>query len=72
MVFPYPKGLIIIKCGFYILFYVSCVVNVFAGLWYLTSGIKALSSATKKGNFFSVLHFFQREREREKGSQHSG
>jgi hypothetical protein len=36
MLFPYPKGLIIIKCGFSILFYISSVVNVFAYLWYLT------------------------------------
>jgi hypothetical protein len=40
------------------------VVFLYSSLWYLTSGIRALSSATKRGNFFFYFCiFFQEEKE---------
>ena len=69
MVFPYLKGLVIIKWWFSILFHISCVVIVFryiwiycdilySGLWFLTSGIRALSLAGVVGNYFLFLQIF--------------
>jgi hypothetical protein len=70
MVFPYLKGLVIIKCGF---FYLACgsivysvfVVIIFVDLyWYLTSGIRALSLAGVVGNYFLFLQIFFRRRKK--------
>ena len=75
MVFPYLKGLVIIKCGF---FYIACgsivysvfVVIIFADLfWILTIGIRALSRARVVGNYFLFLQIFFGEEK--KGSRHS-
>jgi hypothetical protein len=59
MVFPYLKGFDIIKCGFSILFlYIYCGVFIFIlYIWYLTSGIRALSLARSVGNFFFFFFF---------------
>jgi hypothetical protein len=59
MVFPYPKGFYNNKVGFSILFSRSCVVICYSDLWYLTSGIRALSSAKKKREFFFFLQGFK-------------
>jgi hypothetical protein len=51
--------------GFLYIVLGSIVVFLYSSLWYLTSGIRALSSATKRGNFFSLFLqiFFQEEKE---------
>jgi hypothetical protein len=78
MVFPYLKGFDIIKWWFSILFHISCVVIVFrylwyycgilySGIWYLTSGIRALSLAKEGKNFLLFLQNFSRE-EKEGGA----
>jgi hypothetical protein len=69
MVFPYLKGLHNNKVIFPILFCVSIVVILFAYIWYLTSGIKALSLATKKGIFF--LYFADFFKKKKRGLRHS-
>jgi hypothetical protein len=64
MVLPYLKGLVIIKCGFFYLACGSIVYSVFVVivfvylLWFLTSGIRALSLAGVVGNYFLFLQIF--------------
>ena len=69
MVLPYLKGFDIIKLWFSIWFHRSCVVIVFrylwiycdilySGIWFLTSGIRALSLAGVVGNYFLFLQIF--------------
>jgi hypothetical protein len=63
-VFPYLKGFLIIKCGF---FYIACgyiVYSVFVGIIFadlfrfLTIGIRALSLAGVVGKYFLFLQIF--------------
>jgi hypothetical protein len=76
MVLPYLKGLVIIKLWFSIWFHRSCVVIVFrylwiycdilySAIWFLTSGIKALSRAGVVGNYFYFCRFFFSEKKKE-------
>jgi hypothetical protein len=64
MVLPYLKGLIIIKCGFfYIALWIYCVFSICgdyigSDIWFLTSGIRALSLAGVVGNYFLFLQIF--------------
>ena len=71
MVFPYLKGLVIIKCGF---FYLSCgsivysifLVIILVDLFrFLTSGIRALSLAGVVGKYFLFLQNFFSEKKKE-------
>jgi hypothetical protein len=67
MVLPYLKGLIIIKCGF---FYISYGSIVYSGIWFLTSGIRALSLGKHCGQIFFIFadFFFGAEK---RGPRHS-
>jgi hypothetical protein len=75
MVLPYLKGLVIIKCGF---FYIVCgsivysvfVVIIFRSIWFLTSGIRALSLAGVVGKYFLFLQIFFFGEEK-RGPRHS-
>jgi hypothetical protein len=64
MVLPYLKGLIIIKCGFfYLALWIYCVFSICGdyicrSIWFLTSGIRALSLAGVVGNYFLFLQIF--------------
>jgi hypothetical protein len=66
----------IIKLWFSIWFHISCVVIVFrylwiycdilySGIWFLTSGIRALSRAGVVGNYFLFLQIFFSEKKKE-------
>jgi hypothetical protein len=68
MVFPYPKGLILIKEIFsYILFrylYIYCDI-LYSGIWFLTSGIRELSLAKereKKTFLFCIIFLGKKKR----------
>jgi hypothetical protein len=76
MVLPYLKGFDIIKLWFSIWFHISCVVIVFrylwiycdilySGLWFLTSGIRALSLAKEGKICFLFLQIFFSEKKKE-------
>jgi hypothetical protein len=69
MVLPYLKGLIIIKCGFSIfvdLCVFSIVVIFVFSIWFLTSGIRALSLGRHCGQIFFIFadFFFRRRKKR--------
>jgi len=79
MVFPYPKGLIIVKCGSSIFFSEYCVVIAFRYVWhyfgifysylrYIAIGIRSLSFAKEGKNIFGS---FCRNFERKKRGQHT-
>jgi hypothetical protein len=65
MVFPYLKGLIVIKRFCILFLYICCGSFVFS-LWFLTSGIRALSLADIVGKYFLFLQifFFRRRKKR--------
>jgi hypothetical protein len=57
MVLSYLKGLMVIKEILHIFLYICCGSFVFS-LWFLTSGIKALSLAGVVGKYFLFLQIF--------------
>ena len=65
MVLPYPKGLVIIECGFFYLdLWIYCVFSIFGSyinisIGFLTIGIRALSLGRHCGQiFFIFVDFF--------------
>jgi hypothetical protein len=66
MVLPYLKGFLIIKCGFHIFFLDLFWCIFYSYIWFLTSGIRALSLARSVGNFFFFfLHIFSEKKKRD-------
>jgi hypothetical protein len=72
MVLPYLKGLVIIKCGFfYLALWIYCVFSICGdyicrSIWFLTSGIRALSLGRHCGQiFFIFADFFFSEKKKE-------
>jgi hypothetical protein len=53
-----PQGFDIIKCDFFIFFLYICCGDFVFSIWFLTSGIRALSLADIVGKYFLFLQIF--------------
>jgi hypothetical protein len=70
MVLPYLKGFYNKVVVFLYCSSISVVVLLYSGIWFLTSGIRALSRAGVVGKYFLFLQIFFSEKKK-RGPRHS-